>query len=59
VRKRVALLFTAVTMALTMSLSGVAFAAPDFGPGNSQKGPNDPGAKCHPPGQTTDRAECK
>jgi hypothetical protein len=59
VRKRVALLFAAVTMALTMSLSGVAFADPDFGPGNSQKGPNDPGAKCHPPGQTTDRAECK
>jgi hypothetical protein len=59
VRKRVALLFTAVTMALTMSLSGVAFADPDFGPGNSQKGPNDPGAKCHPPGQTVNTPGCK
>jgi hypothetical protein len=59
VRKRVALLFAAVTMALTMSLSGVAFAAPDFGPGNSQKGPNDPGAKCHPPGQTVNTPGCK
>ena len=26
-----------------------AFAAPDFGPGNSSKGPNDGGAKCHEP----------
>jgi hypothetical protein len=29
-----------------------AVANPDFGPGNSSKGPNDAGAKCHPPGQT-------
>jgi len=36
-----------------------AVAAPDFGPGNSSKGPQDSGARCHPPGQTTDRAECK
>ena len=26
-----------------------AFADPDFGPGNSSKGPNDGGAKCHAP----------
>jgi hypothetical protein len=31
----------------------------DFGPGNSQKGPQDSGARCHPPGQTADRPECK
>jgi hypothetical protein len=37
---------------------GVAFADPDFGPGNSDKGPQDPGARCHPPGQTSDRPEC-
>jgi hypothetical protein len=24
-----------------------ALASPDFGPGNSSKGPNDGGAKCH------------
>jgi len=47
------------TLAFAVGASGSAFAAPDFGPGNSSKGPNDPGAKCHPPGQTTDRAECK
>lgn len=37
----------------------VAAADPDFGPGNSSKGPNDPGAKCHPPGQTVDEPGCK
>jgi len=26
---------------------------PDFGPGNSSKGPNDGGAKCHAPGHGT------
>jgi hypothetical protein len=39
--------------------AGVAFADPDFGPGNSQKGPNDGGAKCHPPGQTEGDPGCK
>ena len=36
-----------------------AVAAPDFGPGNSSKGPNDGGAKCHPPGQTVNEPGCK
>ena len=36
-----------------------AYAAPDFGPGNSSKGPNDGGAKCHPPGQTVTEPGCK
>jgi hypothetical protein len=27
--------------------AGTAFADPDFGPGNSDKGPHDPGAICH------------
>ena len=39
--------------------SSVASADPDFGPGNSQKGPQDPGAICHPPGQTADFPACK
>ena len=30
-----------------------AFADPDFGPGNSSKGPNDGGAKCHTAGHGT------
>ena len=30
-----------------------ALADPDFGPGNSSKGPNDGGSKCHAPGHGT------
>jgi hypothetical protein len=41
-----------------------AFAVPPFGPGAGQgKGNNapheNPGTKCHPPGQTSDERECK
>ena len=36
-----------------------AFADPDFGPGNSNKGPHDAGAICHPPGQTADFPACR
>jgi hypothetical protein len=57
-RKRITLLIAALTMALTMSFSGAAFAG-SFGPGNSDKGPKDPGAKCHPPGQTVNTPGCK
>jgi hypothetical protein len=39
--------------------AGVASADPDFGPGNSNKGPHDPGALCHPPGQTAGFPACK
>jgi hypothetical protein len=49
----------ALTAAFALGLSGVAAAAPDFGPGNSSKGPNDGGAKCHPPGQTVNEPGCK
>ena len=48
-----------VAAGLIVGGGGVAFADPDFGPGNSQKGPNDGGAKCHPPGQTTNEPGCK
>jgi hypothetical protein len=48
----------AVVAALTLLLGASAAAAdPDFGPGNSSKGPND--GKCHPPGQTVDEPGCK
>jgi hypothetical protein len=53
---------TGVVLASMFALSAAAPAAladPDFGPGKSSKGPQDAGARCHPPGQTTDRAECK
>jgi hypothetical protein len=40
-----------------------ALADPSFGPGagqgNGNNKPQDNGAKCHPPGQTADRPECK
>jgi hypothetical protein len=50
----------AVVAALTLLLGASAAAAdPDFGPGNSSKGPNDGGAKCHPPGQTETAPGCK
>jgi hypothetical protein len=51
-----------VALALTVGVLAIpasAFGAADFGPGNSQKGPHDPGAKCHPPGQTVDEPGCK
>jgi hypothetical protein len=32
-----------------MVVAPAAMADPDFGPGNSSKGPNDGGAKCHSP----------
>ncbi len=50
----------AVIASLTLLLSAAAASAdPDFGPGNSSKGPNDGGAKCHPPGQTVEEPGCK
>lgn len=45
--------------ALLTGTSTMAFADPDFGPGNSSKGPQDPGALCHPPGQTELFPACK
>jgi hypothetical protein len=48
--------------ALALCAGGAAPAlagSPDFGPGNSSKGPHDAGAKCHPPGQTVDEPGCK
>jgi hypothetical protein len=40
----------AVSLGLAALLAlgtGTALADPDFGPGNSSKGPQDPGAQCH------------
>jgi hypothetical protein len=45
-----------MALALTvgaLAIPATAAANPDFGPGNSSKGPNDPGAKCHAPGHGT------
>jgi len=55
-RKLVAGVLAAAALSIPVA---PAFGDPDFGPGNSSKGPQDAGARCHPPGQTTDRAECK
>lgn len=40
-----------------LAIGGTALADPDFGPGNSSKGPQD--GKCHPPGQVLPSPECK
>jgi len=53
-RKLIALTFCVGILAAPASA-----VAGDFGPGNSNKGPNDPGAICHPPGQTSDNAPCR
>lgn len=54
-RRLVALTFCVGALAMPAT----ALADPDFGPGNSSKGPHDPGALCHPPGQTADFPACK
>lgn len=46
-------LVAALVFAVIVATAGAAAADPDFGPGNSSKGPNDPGAKCH----TSDHGE--
>jgi hypothetical protein len=56
--RRRALASILAVAALSIS-AAPAFADPDFGPGNSSKGPHDAGAKCHPPGQTVDEPGCK
>ena len=58
-RTRRVILGLIAASALTLGGGGIALADPDFGPGNSSKGPQDPGALCHPPGQTTDFPACK
>ena len=58
------------TLAAALSVSALAlsaapaYAVPSFGPGAGQGQGNNaphenPGTKCHPPGQTSDRPECK
>jgi hypothetical protein len=57
-RKRIITIFLSALLALGL-MAGPAAADPDFGPGNSSKGPNTAGAKCHPPGQTVSEPGCK
>jgi hypothetical protein len=58
--RRIAVVASAATISLLGAAnSHLAFADPDFGPGNSTKGPQDAGALCHPPGQTEDFPACK
>jgi hypothetical protein len=46
-KKRIGVALT--TLAVLGALAPAALADPDFGPGNSSKGPNDGGSKCHAP----------
>jgi hypothetical protein len=56
---------TATLLAIgALAIPATATADPSFGPGAGQgQGNNEPhenaGTKCHPPGQTADRSECK
>jgi hypothetical protein len=54
-RKLVALLLSVGAL----SIPAAPAVAGSFGPGNSDKGVHDPGAKCHPPGQTVNEPGCK
>jgi hypothetical protein len=58
VKRRILAAIAAAVLSLGVA-APMAYADPDFGPGNSSKGPNDGGAKCHPPGQTVDTPGCK
>jgi hypothetical protein len=60
-RRSTAMLLAMGALSLT---AAPAFAVPSFGPGagngNGNNAPHEnPGTKCHPPGQTDDRSECK
>jgi hypothetical protein len=59
VKRRIIVAIAAAVLSLGVAAAPAAYADPDFGPGNSSKGPNDGGAKCHPPGQTTNTPGCK
>lgn len=58
-RKRIAYASCVLALTITAAAPAGALADPDFGPGSSSKGPQDAGAKCHPPGQTVDEPGCK
>ena len=55
-RKRITLLVVSLMMALTMSMSGVAFAAQTVGPGKGNPDTN-PTGKCAP-GQNKETSPC-
>ena len=57
-KKKVATALLASAFVLA-SLAPAAFADPNFGAGASGGGPKAPNAKCHPPGQTSDLAQCR
>jgi hypothetical protein len=59
VKRRIIVAIAAAVLSLGVVAAPAAYADPDFGPGNSSKGPNDGGAKCHPPGQTQTEPGCK
>jgi hypothetical protein len=48
-----------ILAAAALSITAAPAFAGSFGPGNSDKGPHDAGAKCHPPGQTVGDPGCK
>jgi hypothetical protein len=61
-RRRGILALTTLAFAATSVVVPASIADPAFGPGNKGGGEGNSGpqgAKCHPPGQTTDTPGCK
>ena len=61
-RRRGVVTLTALAIAATSAVVPASVADPAFGPGNNGGGEGNSGpqgAKCHPPGQTTDTPGCK
>jgi len=52
-------MLAAILAAAALSITAAPAFGGNFGPGNSDKGPHDAGAKCHPPGQTAGDPGCK
>lgn len=61
-RRRLITLFLSALLTLGL-MAGPAAAAPSFGPGAGQgqgnNAPQDQGARCHPPGQTSHLPQCR
>lgn len=53
-------LVVGLVLALGLAMAGTALADPDFGTGNSSKGPQDAGSVCSPsPSLDANLAQCK
>ena len=58
-KRKLTVIFLATAFGVASAAPAVAVPHSKFGPGNSVKGPQDEGARCHPPGTKKDNPECK